>query len=142
MRIYVAGCGGMLGEAVQRVFCAANDELKCTDIDLNTPWLEYCDFRDFTAYRQSVEQFAPDALVHLGAHTDLEYCERNPDDAYRTNTQSVEHAARIAQLHAVPLVYISTAGIFDGAKQAYDEDDTPNPLGVYARSKQLGEEIA
>src|SRR3954467_4689165 len=86
MRIYVAGCGGMLGEAVQRVFRAANDELKCTDIDVNEPWLEFCDFRDFDAYRKSVEAFTPDMLVHLGAHTDLEYCERNPDDAYLTNT--------------------------------------------------------
>ncbi len=142
MRIYVAGCGGMLGEAVWRVFNAAGDQLKCTDIDLNVPWLQRCDFRDIAGYRHSVEQFAPDILVHLGAHTDLEYCERNPDDAYLTNTTSVEHAARIAEQHGVPLVYISTAGIFDGAKQEYDEDDAPNPLGVYARSKQLGEEIA
>ncbi len=141
MRIYVAGCGGMLGEAVHRVFGAASDELKCTDVDVNAPWLEYCDFRDFTAYRQSVERFAPDVLMHLGAHTDLEYCEKNPQDAYLTNTQSVEHAVKIAQVHGVPLVYISTAGIFDGAKERYDEGDTPNPLGVYARSKHRGEEI-
>jgi dTDP-4-dehydrorhamnose reductase len=141
MRIYFAGCGGMLGEAVHRVFSAANDELKCSDIDVNAPWLEFCDFRDFAAYRQSVERFAPDVLVHLGAYTDLEYCEKNPQDAYVTNTQSVEHATRIAQAHGVPLVYISTAGIFDGTKDVYDEDDTPNPLGVYARSKHLGEEL-
>lgn len=142
MRIYVAGCGGMLGDAMWRVFNAANDELKCTDIDLNAPWLEHCDFRIFSAYRQSVEQFAPDLLVHLGAHTDLEYCEKNPQDAYRTNTESVGHAVRIAQLAGVPLVYISTAGIFDGARPRYDEDDRPNPLGIYARSKHLGEEMA
>lgn len=142
MRIYVAGCGGMLGEAVQRVFSAGGDELMCTDIDLNAPWIEHCDFRDFAGYRRSVEKFAPDILIHLGAHTDLEYCERNPDDAYATNTSSVEHASRIAEAHGIPLVYISTAGIFDGAKDVYDEDDAPNPLGVYARSKQLGEEIA
>jgi dTDP-4-dehydrorhamnose reductase len=141
MRIYVAGCGGMLGEAVHRVFHAANDDLQCTDIDVNAPWLDFCDFRDFAAYRQSVERFAPDVLVHLGAYTDLEYCENNPQDAYLTNTQSVEHAIGIAQLHDVPLVYISTAGIFDGAKERYDESDTPNPLCVYARSKYLGEQI-
>jgi dTDP-4-dehydrorhamnose reductase len=37
------------------------------------------------------------------------------------------------------MVYISTAGIFDGAKSLYDDWDRPNPLGVYARSKYLGE---
>ncbi|MDB5809349.1 MAG: dtdp-4-dehydrorhamnose reductase [Betaproteobacteria bacterium] len=141
MRIYVAGCGGMLGEAVRRVFGAAADELKCTDIDINAPWLEHCDFRDLNGYRESVESFAPDVLVHLGAHTDLEYCERNPDDAYRTNTLSVEHAAKIALDNDLPLVYVSTAGIFDGTKARYDERDLPNPLGVYGRSKYRGEQI-
>jgi dTDP-4-dehydrorhamnose reductase len=34
---------------------------------------------------------------------------------------------------------ISTAGIFDGKKESYDEWDTPNPLGTYARAKYAGE---
>lgn len=138
MRIYVAGCGGMLGDAMYRVM-GEEHQLKCTDINLNTPWLEHCDFRDFSVYQRSVETFAPEMLVHLGAHTDLEFCEKNPDDAYRTNTLSVEHAASIAEALKIPLVYISTAGIFDGAKDLYDDWDVPNPLGVYARSKYLGE---
>lgn len=138
MKVYVAGCGGMLGEAVHKVF-SETYETKCTDIDLNAPWLQECDFRDFGAYKASVESFEPDVLFHLGAHTDLEYCERNPDDAYRTNTLSVEHAATLAQTHGIPLIYISTAGIFDGAQLNYDDWDAPNPLGVYARSKHLGE---
>jgi dTDP-4-dehydrorhamnose reductase len=37
------------------------------------------------------------------------------------------------------MLYISTAGIFDGKKQLYDDWDQPNPLGVYARSKYMGE---
>ena len=72
-----------------------------------------------------MEAFRPDVLFHFGAHTDLEYCERNPDDAYRTNTLSVEHAATLANAHGIPLVYISTAGIFDGEKQLYDDWDSP-----------------
>jgi dTDP-4-dehydrorhamnose reductase len=140
MRIYVAGCGGMLGEAVHRVL-DPDHELRCTDIRLTAPWLGHCDFRDFPAYRSSVEEFAPDLLVHLGAHTDLELCENRPDDAYRTNTLAVEHASTIAAAHGVPLVYISTAGIFDGNQTLYDDWDTPHPLGVYARSKHLGEMV-
>jgi dTDP-4-dehydrorhamnose reductase len=80
--------------------------------------------------------------MHIGAHTSLEYCETNPDDAYRTNTLSVEHAATLAQAHGIPLVYISTAGIFDGKKNHYDDWDQPNPLGAYARAKYMGEIVA
>jgi dTDP-4-dehydrorhamnose reductase len=137
-RIYIAGAGGMLGDAFYRVF-GATRALKCSDIDVNAPWLSLLDFRDFDAYRQDVLDFAPDYLFHLGAHTDLEFCEKNPEDAYATNTRAVEHAARISNELAIPLLYISTAGIFDGAQETYDDWDQPNPLGEYARTKYLGE---
>lgn len=138
MRVYLAGVGGMLGEALHKVLVEKH-ELLCTDVNVNEPWLDKCDFRNFTEYEASVSSFEPDILMHIGAHTSLEYCEMNPDDAYRTNTLSVEHAATLAQGHGIPLVYISTAGIFDGKKDLYDDWDQPGPLGVYARSKYLGE---
>lgn len=137
-KIYIAGCGGMLGKAFFDVF-GAEFELKCTDIDLNEPWLNLLDFRDFDAYRKDVLDFRPDYLFHLGAFTDLEYCELHQDETYVTNTLSVENAAYIANELNIPLLYISTAGIFDGAKEAYDDWDVPNPLGHYARSKYAGE---
>jgi dTDP-4-dehydrorhamnose reductase len=138
MRIYMAGAGGMLGEAFHRVFSNAH-ELGCSDIDVNAPWLSHLDFRDFDAYRSAVAGFRPDFLFHLGAHTSLEYCEENPDDAYATNTLAVEHAVHLANELEVPLLYISTAGIFDGGQDVYDDWDRPNPLGHYARSKYMGE---
>jgi dTDP-4-dehydrorhamnose reductase len=134
----MAGAGGMLGEAFHKVF-GANFELKCTDKDVNAPWLSLLDFRDAAAYRRDVTAFKPDYLFHLGAHTSLEYCEENPDDAYQTNTLAVENAVHIANDLNVPLLYISTAGIFDGALDTYDDWDKPNPLGHYARSKYMGE---
>jgi dTDP-4-dehydrorhamnose reductase len=137
-KIYIAGSGGMLGDAFHRVFGGGN-QLRCTDIDVNAPWLSSLDFRDFDAYRADVLTFRPDYLFHLGAHTSLEYCEENPADAYATNTLSVEHAVHIANELDIPLLYISTAGIFDGRQETYDDWDQPNPLGHYARSKYMGE---
>ena len=138
MRIYLAGSGGMLGEGFRQVF-GERHELRCTDKDVNADWLEFLDFRDREAYRRDVLEFRPDCLFHLGAHTSLEYCEEKPDDAYRTNTLAVEDAVHIANALGIPLLYISTAGIFDGAQDTYDDWDRPNPLGHYARSKYLGE---
>lgn len=138
MRIYLAGVGGMLGEALHKVL-SEKHLLLCTDIDVNASWLQYSDFRDFKDYESKFSAFEPDILMHIGALTDLEYCERNPDNAYRTNTLSVEHAIALANAHGIPLAYISTAGIFDGKKEHYDDWDQPNPLGVYARAKYMGE---
>ena len=137
-KIYIAGCGGMLGEAFYTQF-KDNYLIKCTDKDVNEDWLSYLDFRDYEAYRNDVIDFNPDYLFHLGAYTDLEYCEKNSDDTYKTNTLSVENAVWIANKLNIPLLYISTAGIFDGKKNLYDDWDLPNPLGVYARSKYMGE---
>jgi len=137
-KIYIAGCGGMLGEAFYTQF--KNDfELKCTDKDVNASWLSFLDFRDFDAYKKDVMEFRPDYLFHLGAYTDLEFCDQNADDTYMTNTLAVENAVYIANTLNIPLLYISTAGIFDGKKELYDDWDLPNPLGVYARSKYMGE---
>jgi len=139
-KIYIAGCGGMLGEAFYKQF-SSEYLLKCTDKDVNEDWLSYLDFRDFEAYKKDVTDYEPDYLFHLGAYTDLEYCEQNADDTYITNTLSVENAVNIANKLDIPLLYISTAGIFDGGKLLYDDWDIPNPLGVYARSKYMGEKF-
>ena len=137
-KIYIAGSGGMLGEAFYKQF-KNNYNLKCTDKDVNEDWLTFLDFRDFDAYEKDVESFKPDYLFHIGAYTDLEFCEENSEDTYNTNTLSVENAVIIANKLNIPLLYISTAGIFDGKKELYDDWDMPNPLGVYARSKYMGE---
>jgi dTDP-4-dehydrorhamnose reductase len=137
-KIYIAGSGGMLGQAFYEEF-SDYYELKCTDKDVNDSWLSFLDFRDFESYKRDVLEFAPDYLFHLGAYTDLEYCEHNPEDTYKTNTIAVENAVHIANTLNIPLLYISTAGIFDGKKPLYDDWDLPNPLGVYARSKYMGE---
>ena len=137
-KIYIAGCGGMLGEAFYKYF-NSDYIIKCTDIDVNEKWLSYLDFREFDNYQKDVEDFNPDYLFHIGAFTNLEFCEENIDDTYTTNTLSVENAVLIANKLNIPLLYISTAGIFDGKKEFYDDWDLPNPLGTYARSKYMGE---
>jgi dTDP-4-dehydrorhamnose reductase len=137
-KIFIAGCGGMLGDAFYHVFRETYD-LRCTDKDVNAEWLSYLDFRELDEYRKQVLEFKPDYLFHLGAYTDLEYCEQNPNDTYSTNTTAVENAVYLANELDIPMLYISTAGIFDGSKEQFDDWDTPNPLGIYARSKYMGE---
>lgn len=137
-KVYMAGAGGMLGEAFYNHF-KGRSEIKCTDIDVNESWLSFLDFRDYEAYRREVLEFNPDWLFHLGAFTDLEYCELNPEDTYKTNTESVEHAVSIANELSIPVLYISTAGIYNGLKDVYDESDKPEPIGHYGKSKYLGE---
>jgi len=137
-RIYIAGCGGMLGEAVYDYFCKKSI-VKATDIDVNTDWLEYADVRNYSQIYDSINNFNPHIIINLAALTDLEFCEENQENAWQTNALGTENLALIANNKNAEFVYISTAGIFDGKKDVYNDFDKPNPLSVYAKSKYYGE---
>ena len=53
-KIYIAGAGGMLGEAFYRIF-KDDYEIKCTDKDVNEKWLSFLDFRNFEKYKKDVD---------------------------------------------------------------------------------------
>ena len=128
----------MLGRAVYAEF-ARDCSVKATDIDVNESWLERADVRDYAQFRDSVFWFKPQLLINLAALTDLEYCERNASDAWLTNALGAENAATIARQLDIPIIQISTAGIVDGAQELYNDFESANPLGIYAKSKYYGE---
>lgn len=140
-RVLITGCGGMLGEAVYKDFYDKCNVL-ATDIDLNEEWLSKVDVRNKKDIATIVSSFNPDYIIHLAALTDMEYCESNIIDSYKTNAEAVLFLSREALKKDIPFLYISTAGIFDGEKDSYNEDDIPNPLSVYGRTKYLGELLA
>jgi dTDP-4-dehydrorhamnose reductase len=137
-RVYIAGCGGMLGRAVYEYF-NARTTVKATDIDLNIAWLSHADVRDYCSINDSITEFSPHFILNLAALTDLEYCERHQEDAWLTNALGAENIALIASRLEVPLVYISTAGIVDGSQEIYNDFGTHSPLSVYGKSKYAGE---
>jgi dTDP-4-dehydrorhamnose reductase len=137
-RVLLTGAGGMLGDAFYSTF-SNKVNLLATDINLNEKWLNYLDVRDYSEYRKQACDFKPDIIVHLAALTDLEFCEMNQDKAYETNTLAVENAVCIANELESTLVYISTAGIFNGVKDLYSDWEKPDPINIYGSSKYMGE---
>lgn len=130
----------MLGQAVYNTFSKECTVL-ASDIDLNESWLEYCDVRDLKSVLKMSLEFKPDLLINLAALTDLEYCEKNSEDSWLTNGLGQENICLAAKRLDIPVVYISTAGIFDGEKEYYHDFDVPNPLSIYGKSKYYGETI-
>lgn len=139
-KIIITGCGGMLGEAVYNHF-KGNYEVYPTDIDLNEPWLQYLDVRDHKKVEEFTEKINPDYIFHLAALTDMEYCENNVDEAYKVNSFATENLALLGNRLNIPLIYISTAGVFDGKQDSYSDYDTPSPLSIYGKSKYGGEKF-
>lgn len=82
----------------------------------------------------------PDIILHLAAETDVDRCERDPEQAYMVNAIGTYNVALGAKEVGAKMVYVSTAAVFDGLKNSgYTELDVPNPQNYYARSKYLGE---
>jgi dTDP-4-dehydrorhamnose reductase len=134
----------MLGSAVYPAFVHAGYEVVATDlVSRPEPGLPMglLDVRDYSAVREASRRSKPDIILHLAAETDLERCETDRDHAYLTNAIGTQNVALVASEIGVPLVYISTAGVFDGTKgdEPYTEFDRPNPINAYGGSKYEGE---
>jgi dTDP-4-dehydrorhamnose reductase len=142
MRIYVIGAGGMLGACLVPYFESKGHRMLATDINVNEPWLEYCDVRAYHSMHYICSEFKPTAIFNLSALTDLEECETHAGDAIATNAGGSANCAALAMKFNAEYVYISTAGIFDGKQEFYNDWSVPNPLCVYAKSKYWGELIA
>lgn len=137
-KILIVGCGGMLGQAVYHTL-KINNNVSATDIDLNEEWLEFLDIRDLDAILKKCDSYGPNLIINLAAYTDLEYCENNQEAAYLTNGLGQENVCLVANKYDIPVVYISTAGIFDGSQEYYNDFDMPDPLSIYGKAKYYGE---
>jgi len=142
MKLYVIGAGGMLGKFLVPYFESKGHFVMATDIDRNEKWISVMDVRDYHGMHYDVSAFNPGAIINLAAMTDLEECETYAGDAIATNAGGSANCTAIAAKFGIPYVYISTAGIFDGKQEYYDDWDKPNPMCVYGKAKYWGELIA
>ncbi|MGV8131568.1 MAG: SDR family oxidoreductase [Candidatus Pacearchaeota archaeon] len=138
-KILITGCGGMLGSSVYPYLKSKGYEVMATDIDLDEDWLSQLDVRNLDEATEVALKFKPDIILHLAALTNLEYCENNKEDAHKTNYLGTRNMALISKKLNIPMVYISTAGVFDGKAERYSEEDFPNPINVYGKTKLYAE---
>ena len=139
-KMLITGCGGMLGNAIYPFFLTRYETVLATDRDVNEDWLMPLDVRDDRKLGEVFEEYRPDVVVHLAAETSLEYCETYTDIAEATNARATRTIAELCRKREATLIYVSTAGVFDGSKEGeYIETDRPNPIMVYGKTKFDGE---
>lgn len=133
MKILVTGADGMVGSYVKEVF--SGQDLCLTDYDS-------MDITSFESVQKTFVQFKPDVVLHLAGATDVDRCEKEPDWAFKSNVIGTQNLAYVCQQNNIPLVYISTGGLFNGKKEeSYTEFDVPDPVNVYAKTKLEGERV-
>lgn len=134
-KVFIAGGDGMLGSYVKKAF--EGSEILLTDITGN---VQYCDVSRYGLVDAVLTPFRPDIIINLAAMTDLEECEKEYNRCIDSNYIGCVNLYKQATKFEIPYVFISTAGVFGGEKDFYIDDDKPDPLGVYAKSKVLSEE--
>ncbi|MBM4199890.1 MAG: SDR family oxidoreductase [Gammaproteobacteria bacterium] len=85
-------------------------------------------------------ELSPDLVVHAAGLTSVDACEAEPAQARHVNAELARNVAAAAAARSIRLVHISTDHLFAGTRSGYREDDVPEPLNEYARSKLLAEE--
>lgn len=133
--VLVLGAGGQLGEAMVDRLGAEHEVVARTraELDVTVP----------DAVRAAVQTICPDLIVNCAAFTDVDRAELEPETALDVNAWAVRTLARAAHDADATLVHFSTDFVFDGETSSpYREVDEPNPRGVYAASKLLGEWLA
>jgi len=89
----------------------------------------------------ALDSVRPDWLINCAALADLDACEDNPELARRLNLNLPAQMAKACKARGVTFVHISTDAVFDGTNIGfYTEEDAPNPLSMYARTKLAGEQ--
>jgi dTDP-4-dehydrorhamnose reductase len=137
-KIFIAGANGMLGTTLQNIIDTKDFLLTDKEISENISW---CDIRDLKYTTDLIKKYQPDIILNFAALVDLEYCEKNQDDCYSTNTIAAVNLFNLAKDLNIPYVFISTAGIFGNDKEFYTEEDQPYPLSAYGKSKYFTEQL-
>jgi dTDP-4-dehydrorhamnose reductase len=91
--------------------------------------------------RQTIQEIKPNIIVNASAYTAVDKAESESNLAYQINSIVPKIIAEESNKIKAKFIHISTDYVFDGkANTPYVETDLTNPLGVYGKSKLLGEE--
>ena len=134
-QVLVTGANGQLGNSIKRISPNFKDlKFVFTDVaDL--------DITNSEEVNTFFESNAFDYCINCAAYTAVDKAEEEVEKAYLINATAVKNLAKACQTAGAVLIHISTDFVFDGTKRTpYTEEDTPNPLSVYGKSKLKGEE--
>lgn len=134
MKILITGANGQLGKQLEKklkqshtVFGLGKEELDVTNKDET---------------EKVITLIKPQIIIHSAAFTSVDECEIDSKKAFEVNGLGSGYVAQASNKVNARMFYISTDYVFNGEKQIpYKEEDEPNPLSVYGKSKWLGEKL-
>ncbi len=143
-RILIVGANGMLGQRIVEFYSRKEDvELLGCSVEEKAVYDDgdyvCCDLTKRDDIKGVIFDFYPDFIVNAAAFTNVDLSETERETAWKVNVKGVEYLAEACRVLDARLIHISSDYIFDGINGPYSENDIPNPLGYYGRTKLASE---
>jgi dTDP-4-dehydrorhamnose reductase len=131
-KLLVTGAEGQLGQEVVKLFKQDWIVIPTDTSSLN--------ITDKAQVQEVFNKEKPNLIIHCAAWTNVDAAAQNPEAAVKVNGEGTRNICEAAKELGAKVVYISTNEVFDGKKKThYIEEDKPNPINPYAKSKLEGE---
>lgn len=142
----IVGGGGLLGRTLAEVFRDETDwhiTIATRNYLVDVEGYEQWDSESRQDWKRIVlnERWKPDIIVNAAALTNVDRCELERDLAWKTNVGLVEILTEMCRKVDARLVHISSDYVFDGTAGPYTENDRPNPVNYYGKTKLGAENI-
>lgn len=139
MKILGTGLDGLVGS---RIVDLLKDKYEFENLSISTG----IDVTDRSAVLERITGSDAQMVLHLAAKTNVDGCELDKalgekGDAWKINVLGTQNVVDGCLQNNKKIIYISTDFVFDGTKEVYVEEDIPNPINWYAKTKYEGEKI-
>ncbi|RMD94415.1 MAG: dTDP-4-dehydrorhamnose reductase [Calditrichaeota bacterium] len=143
-KVLITGAHGLLGSKLVRQLVRKYDVrglVRQFRPQYAVKGVEYIegDISKYKTVSRIIKENPPLFIINAAAYTQVDKSEVEREACWRTNVEGVENLARAAHMVDSRVVHISTDYVFDGKAGPYREEDRPNPLGYYGKSKLAGE---
>jgi dTDP-4-dehydrorhamnose reductase len=134
--VLVTGAQGQLGQTIQQLFGLQEGNIVFTYVSKKE--LDITNKKQVDSF---FNQYKFNYCINCAAYTNVEQAEKTPEIAFKVNAEGVKYLAEGCLKNKIALIHISTDYVFDGKKnEPYKEEDMPNPINEYGKSKLLGEQ--
>ncbi len=148
MKILVTGSNGFVGNRLVKAL-AASENLDLIATSLHPPVhplpanvvFESLDLTNRSVVGYILDRYQPGVVVHTAAMSGVDACELDPASCWKINVHAVEYLAEACRRNGSKLIHLSSDFVFDGLRGPYAENDLPNPVNQYGRSKWESEQI-
>lgn len=133
-RVIVTGAAGLIGR-----YCVTSASRWAPNWDVQGLTRADFDLTDPAAAERTWRHLKPSMVIHCAALSRTKDCEHSPQLARRINVDATAHLARLSK--DIPFIFLSSGEVFDGKRGWYREEDAPNPINFYGKTKLEAERL-